>query len=47
MVWRSGRELPRMQMLPNNKQVKQQIVQRTCINKQVNTEILIQKYNDN
>jgi len=34
-------------MLPHNKQVKQQIEQRTCINTQVNTEKLIQKYNDN
>ena len=34
-------------MLPHNKQVKQQIEQCTCINKPVNTEILIQKYNVN
>lgn len=34
-------------MLPHNKQGKQQIEQCTCINKPVNTEILIQKYNVN
>jgi len=44
MAWRSEREPLRMQMLPHNKQVKQQIEQCTCINKQVNTEILVQKY---
>ena len=47
MAWRSEREPLRMQMLPHNKQVKQQIEQCTCINKPVNTEILIQKYNVN